>query len=76
MRTTLTIDDDVYQAVGQIAQASGRRLGQVLSELARRGLRPNVQRFPTFNVPKGASVITAAHVQRLLDAENDLVALG
>lgn len=40
VRTTLDIDDDVLQAAKEIA--AGRRLtaGQVLSELARKGLQP------------------------------------
>jgi len=40
MRTTLDIDDDVLQAAKELA--AGRRLtaGQMLSELARKGLQP------------------------------------
>jgi hypothetical protein len=40
MRTTLDIDDDVLQAAKELA--AGRRLtaGQMLSELARKGLEP------------------------------------
>jgi predicted DNA-binding ribbon-helix-helix protein len=38
MRTTVTIDDDVYVRVKQIAQDSGHTFGQVISQLARRGL--------------------------------------
>ncbi len=38
MRTTLDIDDDVLQAAKELARAEKKTAGQVLSELARRGL--------------------------------------
>ena len=38
MRTTLDIDDDILQAAKELARAENRTAGQVLSELARRGL--------------------------------------
>jgi hypothetical protein len=38
MRTTLAIDDDVLQAARQLADATGRSLGEIVSELARRSL--------------------------------------
>src|SRR5262245_2977625 len=38
MRTTLDIDDDVLQAARELARAENKTAGQVLSELARRGL--------------------------------------
>jgi predicted CopG family antitoxin len=38
MRTTVTIDDDVYLKVKQIAEDSGNTFGQVISQLARKGL--------------------------------------
>lgn len=50
-----------------------RRLGSVLSDLARRGLRPDPpvrgghRSWPTFDVPSDAPVLTAAHVQQLID---------
>ena len=40
MRTTLSIDDDVLQAARTLADQQQRTLGEVLSELARRGLTP------------------------------------
>jgi hypothetical protein len=43
MRTTVTIDDDGYKAAQGLASASGKRLGGVLSELARRGLKGQAQ---------------------------------
>jgi hypothetical protein len=38
MRTTLDIDDDILQAVKELARAEGKTAGRVLSELARRAL--------------------------------------
>jgi hypothetical protein len=40
MRTTLDIDEDVLQAAKELAAARGRTAGQIVSELARAGLRP------------------------------------
>lgn len=38
MRTTLTIDDDVLDASKRLAEARGTSIGEIVSELARRGL--------------------------------------
>jgi hypothetical protein len=38
MRTTLDIDDDILQAVKELARTEGKTAGKVLSELARRAL--------------------------------------
>ena len=40
MRTTLAIDDDVLAAAKAIAEQKNQTLGQVVSELARKSLRP------------------------------------
>ena len=40
MRTTVNLDDDVYQAVSSLSQSSGLSLGKVLSKVARQGLKP------------------------------------
>lgn len=41
IRTTLEIDDDVLQAAKELAATRGMTAGQVLSELARKGLEPS-----------------------------------
>ena len=41
MRTTLDIDDDVLQAVKELAEARGMTAGQALSALARQALTPD-----------------------------------
>ena len=38
MRTTLDIDDDILQAAKELARTENKTAGQVLSELARKGL--------------------------------------
>lgn len=40
MRTTLSIDDDVLQAVRELAAQQRRTVGEVMSSLARDALRP------------------------------------
>ncbi|MFT4178709.1 MAG: hypothetical protein QM612_04495 [Thermomonas sp.] len=42
MRTTLQLDEDVLAAARALAARQGRTLGEVVSELARKGLAPAV----------------------------------
>ncbi|MBV9397190.1 MAG: hypothetical protein JO062_04385 [Bryobacterales bacterium] len=79
MRTTVTLDQDVYEAAAYLSRTSGERFGKVLSQLARRGLRQPLksrpsgkQRFPTFEVSAGATVIPASRIQKVLDEEGPL----
>jgi hypothetical protein len=44
MRTTVTIDDDLYVKVKQIAEESGQTFGQTISQLARKGLGADFSR--------------------------------
>ncbi len=71
VRTTLTIDDDVFEAAKVQAEASGKKLGKVLSHLARRGLRASVETvqirgLPVFKVSKDAPVIPSGRARDLL----------
>ena len=75
VRTTVTLDKDVYEAAMHLSRASGERLGKVLSILARRGLKPAdsparrlTRRFPVFDVPADAPVLSASRIQRVIDA--------
>lgn len=73
MRTTVTLDDDVYQAADALVKASGKTLGQVLSQLARRGLRVRAEfasknGLPVFKVAPDAPVIPSGRA-RDLEAE-------
>jgi len=64
MRTTVTIDDDVLRAVRQLADRSGRTLGEELSELARAslagaasgGVRNGIRLLPVNDRAKGATL--------------------
>jgi hypothetical protein len=77
MRTTITVDADIYEAAQHLSRVSGERLGKVISKLARRGLErktppvhKGARRFPTFEIPAGAPIISASHIERVLDEES------
>jgi hypothetical protein len=75
MRTTLDIEDDVLQAAKELAQRQGGTAGQVISELARRGLNaPPTKRRPGLRggvpvLPSRGDIITLDHVQAIQDQE-------
>lgn len=74
MRTTLDIDEDVLQAAKELAVAQKRTAGKVLSDLARRALRPAGAEAVKNGVPllpprAGATVVTPDVIERLLDEE-------
>jgi hypothetical protein len=74
MRTTLTLDNDVFDAAQALARSSGKRLGQVVSDLLRRSLHapPGVatkNRLPVFSVDADAPIIPADRARVLLDDE-------
>jgi hypothetical protein len=71
MRTTITLDNDVFQAAQALAVSSGQKLGRVISELARRGLRAKAtpatrHGLPVFRVPANAPVIPSTRARDLL----------
>jgi hypothetical protein len=70
MRTTLTIDDDIYELAISRSRATGESLGKVVSELARQGLRPMQSlrmvkkgRFPLVELPSDAQKIDPRRVR-------------
>lgn len=73
MRTTLAIDDDVILAARAIAQRDRRSVGDVISELARKGLATKARAtrsrlgFPV--LPKRGVVVSMELVNRLRDEE-------
>lgn len=73
MRTTLHLDDEVYQAARSLATAEGTTIGRVISRLVRLALRPQPIRhrggFPTFDVPPDAAPLTPDIVRRALEEE-------
>jgi hypothetical protein len=77
MRTTLDIEDDVLQAAKELAQRQGGTAGQVISDLARRGLAsPMPARKNRLGMRGGVpvlasrgEVVTLEHVQKIRDEE-------
>jgi hypothetical protein len=74
MRTTLAIDDDVLEAARSLARSESRTLGEVVSDLARKGLTPRPRLaargdFPVFEVPADAPPITPERVSEALDED-------
>ena len=76
MRTTLRIDEDILRAARSLARAEGRTVGEIVSDLARRGLQPLPPRrrgragLPTFDVPADTAPLTPEMVREALeDAE-------
>ena len=76
MRTTVTLDDDIYEAAVSHARATGQRLGRVLSDMARQALQPDsharsaarrARRFAAFDVPADVGLIPASRIQQALD---------
>jgi hypothetical protein len=78
MRTTLNIDDDILLAAKELAAREGKTAGQVLSELARRGIRAPAAAAERSRVrngfeilPAAGRVVTSELVQRLLQETED-----
>ena len=74
MRTTLTIDDDLFAVARNLAREKSESIGKAISDLARLGLSSTVRArgktrsgFPVFSVPQGARTITLEDVKKLED---------
>ena len=73
MRTTLSIDDDVLAAAKGLASLQHKSVGEVISELTRQALRPNVQKskarngVPLLPVRSGATAVTLELINQLRD---------
>lgn len=73
MRTTLKLDEDILAAARAIAEAQNKTLGDVVSDLARKGLTPPPQSrkyrngVPLMAVRPGARPVTFELVNRLRD---------
>jgi len=73
MRTTLSIDDDVLGAARELARRQKKTAGQVISELARRGIQhqraPSVKKIVSgFEIlPAENRVVTPELVQKILE---------
>jgi len=77
MRTTLTLDDDVFAVARQRAQRERTSLGEAVSRYVRDALRANAQAPATavplrskYSVlPARDEIITSEHVRRLAEQE-------
>jgi Arc/MetJ family transcription regulator len=76
MRTTITLDDEAYEAALILAKSSGKRLGEVISQLIRRAVqtadKPQASRgnrFPKFTVPEGTRMISLRALRRAWEEE-------
>jgi hypothetical protein len=74
MRTTLDLDDDILQAVKELASARGVTAGRMLSDLARKALQPAAETARVRNGiqlmprrPAGSPPITMKMVNELRD---------
>lgn len=76
MRTTLSLDQDVYDLVCEHARRQKVSIGEVVSALVRLGLRAQ-SRAPMAGVPRSKfallpardEVITTEHIRTLMDQE-------
>jgi hypothetical protein len=76
MRTTVDLDEDILRVAKDIARDRDESLGRVLSDLARRGLKPprraTTRRngLPVFGRLPGAKPVTSEIVKELLESED------
>ena len=74
MRTTLNLDPEILAAARRLAAARAESIGEVISQLARKGLATDDRTiakhgFPVFQVSRDAAPITPEDVQRALEDE-------
>jgi len=70
MRTTLSLDDDVFQVVKLYAENRSLAIGKAVSELVRRGLNAplktrTVNGLVVFDAPEDADTVSSELVKRL-----------
>jgi hypothetical protein len=70
MRTTLSLDDDVFEEVKEYADRRNLALGKAVSQLVRRGLHAPLQtrlvnEFHVVELPEGSPTITSEQVRKL-----------
>jgi hypothetical protein len=70
MRTTLSLDDDVFRVVKNYAENRSLAIGKAVSELVRRGLSAPVKTrvvngLVVFDVPEDSEAVTSELVKQL-----------
>ena len=72
MRTTLSLDDDVFREVKAYAESRDVAIGKAVSELVRRGLQAPLQTrlvngFHVVVLPPGSPPVSTEDVEKLQD---------
>jgi hypothetical protein len=72
MRTTLSLDDDVFREVKAYAESRDVAIGKAVSELVRRGLHAPLQTrlvngFHVVALPPGSPPVSTEDVEKLRD---------
>jgi hypothetical protein len=72
MRTTVNLDDDVFEMAKEYAANQSLAMGKALSELVRRGIAAPpktriVNGLTVFDLPEGGEKISSAKVKKLLE---------
>jgi hypothetical protein len=72
MRTTLSLDDDVFREVKAYAESRDVAMGKAVSELVRRGLHAPlrtrvVNGFHVVELPPGSRSVSTEDVEKLQD---------
>lgn len=72
VRTTVDIDEDILRVAKDIASLQDKSIGKVLSELARKGLKPEPPAEPHPRIPRlplrpGGRMVTLEDVNRIRD---------
>jgi hypothetical protein len=70
MRTTISLDDDIFLLVKKYAKSRSLRLGKAVSELVRRGIgrqlaTRSANGLQVFDLPEDSPRVTTAHVNDL-----------
>jgi hypothetical protein len=72
----VTLDDEACETAATLAKTSGKRLGQVISDLIRRAVQKSPgpvprggKRFPVFEVPPGTPMISLKAIRRAWEEE-------
>jgi hypothetical protein len=70
MRTTLSLDDDVFREVKAYAESRDVAIGKAVSELVQRGLHAPPQThvvngFHVVDLPAGSPIVTTEGVKKL-----------
>lgn len=81
MRTTLALDDDIYEVAVTRARSLRLSLGKVVSNMARVSLgavrmEEDDRGFPVLQAPAGSSPITTERVRQLMEEMDNDEAAG